>query len=1067
MEPTNPSNNDLQENGDQARDTIADSPIGPAAELGDKKEAGRDPASEPPAVEAAADLPPLIQHLPPAPDEDALLEGFVAYVEEMGIELYDAQEEAIYELLGGNNVILNTPTGSGKSLVAAAAHFAALADGRRSVYTAPIKALVSEKFFALCRDFGSERVGMVTGDASVNPDAPIICCTAEILANWALRDGKYSDVDVVVIDEFHYYGDPQRGWAWQLPLLELPHCQFLLMSATLGSTEFFEKDLSERTGRPTSLVQSRVRPVPLEFEYRRTTLHASIEDLLAHDLAPIYLVHFTQREATEAAQGFLSLDPLSKEDKAKVKAAIGNFRFDSPIGKDLLRFLRGGIGVHHAGLLPKYRLLVEKLAQDGLLKIICGTDTLGVGVNVPIRSVLFTQLCKYDGISTRTLSNREFQQIAGRAGRKGYDDQGTVWVQAPAHIVENIAAEQRQAAKANAAGRKAKKTVKKKQPDRGYAHWTEDTFTKLINGEPEALRSSFTVNHQMLMTLLDRPADDDGTDGCNAVQRLMTTNHEPRRRQRDHIRRSISIYRSLVDAEILEFPAVRDDLGRRVRVNFDLQDDFALHQPLSLWALEAIEQLDGSGAPKPIILEHHLSPGLRAGADSGDRGLDTETTQQAPPEKTPPEPPKERGGSLMFGDLAGMLGMDSDTPDDDQNDSVDSIDPDGDADTDAPSTLSDERIETGSEEPQQANDQTPPEADSASEANPEPESGFDLAQARDALIAVEDERRTAFGDVIDDELQHALDVVTIIESVQENPGVIVSAQVNYLKSTLMADMKSRGIEYEERMERLNEVQPPQPNKEWLYTSFDIFRGKHPWVGTNNVRPKSIVRDMFERAMTFTDYVNHYGLKRSEGVVLRYLSDVYKGLMQNIPFEAKTEELDDIIEWLGALVRQVDSSLIDEWERMKNPSEDEATTQVAPTRPGIDPDDITTNTRAFRVMVRNQTFQWVQLLAFKQQYLALTDVAAPESGYTSIKSIVEAMSTYWEIYDGIGVDTDARNGALHIFDAATGLVTQILDDPESHHEWRIEAHVDWKASADAGKAVLVLDSIGSPIESTLK
>jgi superfamily II RNA helicase len=328
----------------------------------------------------AGDLPPLIRNLPPAPDPDALLDGFVDFVSGEGISLYDAQETAILELLAGNNVILNTPTGSGKSLVAAAAHFVALADDRRSVYTAPIKALVSEKFFALCRDFGSERVGMITGDARVNPDAPIICCTAEILANWALRDGDDTDVDGVIADEFHYYADPQRGWAWQVPLLELSHCQFLLLSATLGPTQFFEEDLARRTGRETVLVTSAQRPVPLDFEYRRTTLHQSISELLESERAPIYLVHFTQREATEAAQGYLSLDPLSKAEKSQVKAAIGGFRFDSPIGKDLRRYVLGGIGVHHAGLLPKYRLLVEKLAQDGLLKIICGTDTLGVGV---------------------------------------------------------------------------------------------------------------------------------------------------------------------------------------------------------------------------------------------------------------------------------------------------------------------------------------------------------------------------------------------------------------------------------------------------------------------------------------------------------------------------------------------------------------------------------------------------------------------------------------------------------------------------------------------------------------
>ncbi len=379
------------------------------------------------------------------PDPEEILDGFVDHVVELGLELYEAQEEAILELIGGANVVLNTPTGSGKSLVATAAHYAALANGRRSVYTAPIKALVSEKFFALCRDFGSERVGMITGDVSVNAGAPIICCTAEILANWALREGAGADVDLVVADEFHYYGDPQRGWAWQVPLLELPHVQFLLMSATLGPTAWLVEELERRTGRASVLVRSTDRPVPLDFAYRTTRLVHSIEKLLELGRAPVYIVHFTQREAAEQAQSLLSIDVLTKDEKAQVNELIGGFRFDSPIGKDMRRFVTHGIGLHHAGLLPKYRLLVEKLAQAGLLKLICGTDTLGVGVNVPIRTVLFSQLCKFDGSDTRVLRVREFQQIAGRAGRRGFDTMGTVWAQAPAHWIENRIGEEKAA----------------------------------------------------------------------------------------------------------------------------------------------------------------------------------------------------------------------------------------------------------------------------------------------------------------------------------------------------------------------------------------------------------------------------------------------------------------------------------------------------------------------------------------------------------------------------------------------------------------------------------------------
>ena len=691
-------------------------------------------------------VPPLAARLSAA----SPLDGFVDYVTSEGISLYPAQEEALLEILDGRNVIMNTPTGSGKSLVAAGAHFAALIAGRRSVYTAPLKALVSEKFFALCDAFGAERVGMITGDAAVNSGAPIICATAEILANWALRDGAEADVDVVIADEFHFYADPQRGWAWQVPLLTLPQCQFVLLSATLGPTERFADELTGRTGRETVTVRSGERPVPLGFEYGMLPLHASIEDLLDRNRAPIYVVHFTQREAIEAAQAYTSIGVLSRAERDRVAEAVGGFKFDSPIGKDLRRLIGHGVGVHHAGLLPKYRLLTERLAQGGLLKLICGTDTLGVGVNVPIRTVLFTQLCKYDGQKTRLLNAREFHQIAGRAGRAGYDEQGWVRVQAPAHWIENRIAEQKAASDPKA----KRKLTKRRPPERNYAHWNEQTFERLVAAEPEPLVSSFEVSHQMVMHVLDRPGD-----GCADLRRLLVENHETRRRQRRHIRRAVAIYRSLLEAGVVEVLQVPDEWGRRVRVTVDLQDSFALHQPLSLFAVEALGVLDA------------------------------------------------------------------------------------------------------------------------------------------------------------DEADYPRDVLSVIESVLENPGPVIAAQVERLRNDLLGELKAQGVPYEERMERLAAVEHPKPLREFLYGSFDIFRRHHPWVEGDNVRPKSIAREMHERAMNFGEYVNHYGLKRSEGLVLRYLSDAYRALVQNVPAERRTPALEELTDWLGALVRGVDSSLLDEWERL--------------------------------------------------------------------------------------------------------------------------------------------------------
>ncbi len=893
-------------------------------------------------------VPILIRHLPGrsqdgSVDDDAVFDGFAAYCDDAGIEMYPAQEEAVFEFLLGNHVILNTPTGSGKSLVATAAHFAALASGRRSYYTAPIKALVSEKFFALCRDFGSENVGMITGDAAVNASAPIICCTQEILANQALRDGPRTDVDVAIVDEFHYYGDPQRGWAWQVPLLELPHVQFVLMSATLGDVGFFQRDLTARTGRETSVVKSANRPVPLHFEYRTSTLHHSIEQLLESERAPIYVVHFTQKDATDAAQNYLALDPLSKDEKGRLKEVIGGFRFDSPIGRDLKRFLSAGVGVHHAGLLPKYRLLVEKLAQEGLLKIICGTDTLGVGVNVPIRSVLFTQLCKYDGTSVRILSNREFAQIAGRAGRKGFDDRGDVWVQAPEHVVENL----RLVEKAETSGKK--KIVKKKAPDRNFAMWDRNVFEKLVDGAPEELRSHFHVNHQMIMSMLDRPVvrdtNGDGVDGCASIRRLLTTNHETRKRQRGHIRRSIAIYRSLVDAGILEFLDEPDSEGRRVRVTVDLQDEFALHQPLSLWALEAILELTEQSAPDGWGLTH-----------------------SGPDEVEDPDAPDEADETAGVG-------------------------------------------------------QTP--------------SGREVAPPGRS-----------------NEVDHALNVLSVIEAVQENPGVIIAAQVNEAKSALMADMKAAYVEYEERMERLAQVEAPKPNQDWTYSSFNRFRMRHPWVGGDTVKPKSVVRELYERSMTFGEYVSHYGLKRSEGVVLRYLSDVYKGLIQNVAEELRTEEIEDLTAWLGAVVRQVDSSLIDEWERLVDPDQDASAAPVRSNAATTVVDDV----RAFRVMVRNAIFEWVQRLAGRYGYDALVTAAGADSRFQSIEDVAAAMAPYWEVFDHIGLGPDARSPDRFVFEPRIGRVAQILLDPDETNEWRIEAEVDVDASIEQGRAVLRLVDI---------
>src|SRR5436309_6377517 len=499
------------------------------------------------------------------PSNDVLLGRFLDYVADRRLQLYSTQEAAILELFEEKNVILNTPTGSGKSLVAAALHFKTLAQGQRSIYTCPIKALVNEKWLALCREFGPDHVGLCTGDASVNRDAPILCCTAEILANVALREGAQANVQEVVMDEFHYYADRERGVAWQVPLLTLPQARFLLMSATLGDTSFFEEALTRLNRRPSVTIASRDRPVPLDFAYSELPLATTLETLVADGKAPVYVVHFTQLEAGQSAQDFTSINVCTREEKAAISNTLEGFKFSSPYGPDIRKWLKHGIGLHHAGLLPKYRVLVEQLAQKGLLKIICGTDTLGVGINVPIRTVLFTRLCKYDGEKTGILSARDFHQISGRAGRKGFDERGWVVAQAPEHVVENIKLEEK-------AARDGKKSVKRKAPDRNFVNWDKNTFSRLISAQPERLTSRFAVSHGMLLNVLSRK-----TDGCRAMQQLIGRCHESPKAKKAHIKRAWQLFRSLVERKIIEFIPRTED-GAYLRVNVELQDDFSMDQ---------------------------------------------------------------------------------------------------------------------------------------------------------------------------------------------------------------------------------------------------------------------------------------------------------------------------------------------------------------------------------------------------------------------------------------------------------------------------------------------------------
>jgi superfamily II RNA helicase len=832
---------------------------------------------------------------------DALLDLFLEYVAEAGLTLYPAQEDAILALLDGQNVVLNTPTGSGKSLVASAMLFSGLARGERAVYTCPIKALVNEKWMNLCREFGPELVGLSTGDATVNREAPLLCCTAEVLSNIALREGAAADIDHVVMDEFHYYADRDRGVAWQVPLLTMPQTRFLLMSATLGETRFFEEAVTRLNGRATVTIKSGERPVPLEFAYSEIPLPHMVEQLVEQQRTPVYVVHFTQADAASSAQDFTSLKIGSREEKAALAEATAGFAFTSPYGADIRKWLRHGIGLHHAGLLPKYRVLVEQLAQRGLLKVICGTDTLGAGINVPIRTVLFTRLCKFDGRKTALLTAREFHQIAGRAGRKGFDDRGYVVAQAPEYVIENIKLGEK-------AARDGKRVVKRKPPEHNFVNWDLNTFKRLMGASPEQLTSRFQISHGMLLNVLSRRGD-----GCTAMRQLIRDSHEPDAAKAGHRKRAWQLFRALLARHIVEFVPETPE-GATLRVNVELQDDFSMDQALSLYLVETIPLLD------------------------------------------------------------------PDAPD------------------------------------------------------------------------------------------YALDLLTLVESILENPEVILRRQLDRIKDRAVAQMKADGLDYDQRMAELEKLEYPKPLREFVYDTFNTFAERHPWVGEENIRPKSIARELFEGFRSFAEYVLDYELQRSEGLLLRHLNSVYKVLTQTVPDGHKTDAVLDIEEYFGTLLRHVDSSLEEEWQRMRDPA------YVAPTaargrsdgrEPAVPeaPPDVTRDTRRFTAAIRTQAFTFLRTWSLARPDAALAALDPWPAGAEAWppERLAASLAEYQEEHGPVRLDPEARNlrhtRVLPTPDGRAWRVEQVLVDPDLHNDWMATFAVDLDASRAASRPVLWLERLG--------
>jgi hypothetical protein len=572
----------------------------------------------------------------------------------------------------------------------------------------------------------------------------------------------------------------------------------------------------------------------------------------------VYVVHFTQAAAVEHAANLLKSRLVSapgglKVDKAAIAERIGAFRFGAGFGRTLSQLVRNGIGVHHAGMLPKYRRLVETLAQAGLLRVICGTDTLGVGINVPIRTVLFSGLAKFDGNRQRVLRTREFQQIAGRAGRAGFDTAGFVVVQAPDFVIENEQAKAKSAARV-AAGRKKSKAQLKKPPE-GTVVWTEQTFDKLVAGVPERLNSRMKVDNAMLINVISREED-----AFAVMRRLVTDNHEDRRAQLRLARRALRLARSLVRTGIVTRLDEPDEHGRRFVLTVDLPDDFALNQPLAHFALAAFDVLD-------------------------------------------PE-------SQTYG----------------------------------------------------------------------------------------------------------LDVVSVVEAVLEAPRQVLMAQQHAARGEAIAEMKADGLEYDERMALLEEITWPQPLRELLEALYETYRQTHPWLPDDALGPKSVVREMWEDGMGFTDLVGRYQLARSEGLVLRYLTDAYRTLRQTVPEAHRAPEVEDVINWLGETVRQTDSSLLDEWEALSDP--DHVPSAVAHHEPPPPPRPLSRQDRPFRVMLRNA--MWARVDAVARDDLdtlvrlerSAADRTDPPRQVVVGRSVWDAaLEDYYAEHDRVLTDGDARGPDL--------------------------------------------------------
>lgn len=457
---------------------------------------------------------------------DLELEFYEKFFIARGLEPYPVQEQAFDHIFAGRSVLVTVPTGTGKTVIGKAAIHKALALGQKAIYTSPLRALTEEKYRELCEDFGADRVGFATGDYKVNPEAPVQVVVAEILWNRIFGERAGRLADVVVMDEAHYFNDPERGYVWEQSIIGMdPRTQLVLLSATVGDPQQFCAWVYSVRRVEMELVQSHERRVPLYHEYREAYLIEVVRELYDKGDWPAIIFSFSRDQCFEWARLLRSCPRFTTdEERARIEAACDEELLQGGLAKELRALLVHGIGVHHAGILPRYKQLVERLTLERLCKFVVSTETISAGINLPAKRVVFPALRKFIKGKPRLVTSAEYHQMAGRAGRPQFDKEGIAIALAPEGVVQELRKELKELQKRGRAPseieterlRKACYARARSQAQAaGDVTWDRETHRKLVEGKPAALASKTKVTPEQILAIglpdLQAPPPPDGT----------------------------------------------------------------------------------------------------------------------------------------------------------------------------------------------------------------------------------------------------------------------------------------------------------------------------------------------------------------------------------------------------------------------------------------------------------------------------------------------------------------------------------------------------------------------------